>query len=168
MFIAFSFCPAFYFCPTHLMINQHLRGRVMSRKDEYEDPERVDEGPEITAAIATVHTQQGVDIGSSDLVPISVKHTGVPETVESSSAQPEVVFEEAGERKKIPADDKGKAIVVQDEPETADITCIKPTDFERPIEVKVYRKWTSRNVPDPNPTGLCFMLLDKKVSRSVL
>ncbi|PWA76610.1 nucleic acid-binding, OB-fold protein [Artemisia annua] len=59
---------------------------------------------------------------------------------------------------------KGKAPMVEEEPNTADITDIKPSEYEKPIEVKVYRKWTSRNVPDPNPTGLCFILLDKKVS----
>ena len=150
------------------MTNQHLRDRVMSRKDQHEDAQVLDEGLETTPPIATVLAQQGGDIGSNDLLPISVKHTSIPETVESSSFQPKGALEETGERQKISADDKGKAIVVQDEPETADITCIKPTDFERPIEVKVYRKWTSRNVPDPNPTGLCFMLLDKKVSSSVL
>ena len=59
---------------------------------------------------------------------------------------------------------KGKAIMIHEEPEAADIANINPNDFEKPIEVKVYRKWTSRNVPDPNPTSICFILLDKKVS----
>lgn len=56
---------------------------------------------------------------------------------------------------------KGKAPVV--EREELDLMDIKPSDMDKPIEVKVYRKWTSKNVPDPNPTGLCFMLLDRKV-----
>lgn len=30
------------------------------------------------------------------------------------------------------------------------------------LEVKVYRKWVARNVPDPNPTGQCFILLDRE------
>ena len=49
------------------------------------------------------------------------------------------------------------------EPEVVDITDIKPDLLEKVLEVKVYRKWISINVPDSNPTGLCFILLDKKV-----
>ncbi|PWA46491.1 nucleic acid-binding, OB-fold protein [Artemisia annua] len=58
--------------------------------------------------------------------------------------------------------DRGKAPAV--ETEELDLMDIKPSDLDKPIEVKVYRKWTSRNVPDPNPTGLCFILLDRKGS----
>ena len=58
--------------------------------------------------------------------------------------------------------EKGKAPVI--EVEETDLMDLKAKDMEKPLEVKVYRKWTSRNVPDPNPTGLCFMLLDRKVS----
>ena len=57
--------------------------------------------------------------------------------------------------------DKGKAPLV--EADELDLMDIKPADLDKPIEVRVYRKWISRNVPDPNPTGLCFILLDKKV-----
>lgn len=59
-------------------------------------------------------------------------------------------------------EDKGKAPVV--EREELNLMDIKPSDLDKPIEVRVYRKWTSRNVPDPNPTGLCFILLDRQVS----
>ncbi|PWA58970.1 nucleic acid-binding, OB-fold protein [Artemisia annua] len=58
--------------------------------------------------------------------------------------------------------EKGKAPVIKRE--ELDLMDIKPTDLGKPIEVKVYRKWTSKNVPDPNPTGLCFILLDRKGS----
>lgn len=58
--------------------------------------------------------------------------------------------------------EKGKAPVI--EVEETDLMDLKAKDMEKPLEVKVYRKWTSRNVPDPNPTGLCFMLLDRKGS----
>ena len=54
--------------------------------------------------------------------------------------------------------------MIDNVPEIADISNIKPTEFQKPIDVKVYCKWMSRNVPDPNPTGLCFILLDKHVS----
>ena len=57
--------------------------------------------------------------------------------------------------------DKGKGILLEDD--ETDVMNLKPQDLAKPLELKVYRKWTSRNVPDPNPTGLCFMLLDKKV-----
>ncbi|PWA96572.1 nucleic acid-binding, OB-fold protein [Artemisia annua] len=57
---------------------------------------------------------------------------------------------------------KGKAPA--DESDELDLMNIKPSDMEKLIEVKVYRKWTSKNVPDPNPTGLCFILLDRKGS----
>ncbi|PWA42991.1 nucleic acid-binding, OB-fold protein [Artemisia annua] len=55
--------------------------------------------------------------------------------------------------------EKGKAPVV--EPEIVNLMDLKPADLDKPIEVKVYRKWTSKNVPDPNPTGLCFILLGR-------
>lgn len=58
--------------------------------------------------------------------------------------------------------EKGKAPAV--ETEEVDLMDLKPSDMEKPLEVKVYRKWTSKNVPDPNPTGLCFILLDRNGS----
>ena len=58
--------------------------------------------------------------------------------------------------------DKGKGILLEED--VTDVMNLKPEDLARPLELKVYRKWASRNVPDPNPTGLCFILLDKKVS----
>ena len=61
------------------------------------------------------------------------------------------------------AEMKGKGIMIRDDPQVADVTDIQPADSDKVIEVKVYRKWTSKNVPDPNPTGLCFILLDRKV-----
>lgn len=63
---------------------------------------------------------------------------------------------------------KGKAIMTLDEPKVSDVSNIKPAESEKAIEVKVYRKWMSRNVPDPNPTGLCFILLDRRVSQYTL
>ncbi|PWA85158.1 hypothetical protein CTI12_AA152680 [Artemisia annua] len=56
--------------------------------------------------------------------------------------------------------DKGKGILIEEY--VATIMDLQPSDLNKPIEIKVYRKWASRNVPDPNPTGLCFMFLDKK------
>ena len=63
---------------------------------------------------------------------------------------------------------KGKAIMTLDEPEISDVSDIKPAESEKAIEVKVYRKWMSRNVPDPNPKGLCLILLDRRVSQYTL
>ena len=59
------------------------------------------------------------------------------------------------------SEDKEKGILLEED--ETDVMNLKPQDLAKPLELKVYRKWTSRNVPDPNPTGLCFMLLDKKV-----
>lgn len=56
--------------------------------------------------------------------------------------------------------DTGKAIMREED--VIDLMDLKPEDLNKPLELKVYRKWYSKNVPDPNPTGLCFMLLDKK------
>ena len=62
--------------------------------------------------------------------------------------------------------DKGKGILV--ERDITDVMSLTPDDVTKPLELKVYRKWASRNVPDPNPTGLCFMLLDKQVLHTQL
>lgn len=59
------------------------------------------------------------------------------------------------------AKDKGKQIMV--EPEDIDVMNFKPEDFGKPLDLKVYRKWVSKNIPDLSPTGMCFILLDKKV-----
>ncbi|PWA73449.1 nucleic acid-binding, OB-fold protein [Artemisia annua] len=56
--------------------------------------------------------------------------------------------------------DKGKGILVEED--IVDIMNLKSSDMNKPLELKVYRKWASRNVPDPNPTGLCFILLGKQ------
>ncbi|PWA45120.1 nucleic acid-binding, OB-fold protein [Artemisia annua] len=56
--------------------------------------------------------------------------------------------------------DKGKGISVEED--IIYIMNLKPQDLNKPLKLKVYRKWASRNVPDPNPTGLCFILLDKQ------
>ncbi|PWA48597.1 hypothetical protein CTI12_AA489050 [Artemisia annua] len=56
--------------------------------------------------------------------------------------------------------DKGKGILVEED--VTNVMNLKPQDLTKPLELKVYRKWASRNVPDPNPTGLCFILLDKQ------
>ena len=57
--------------------------------------------------------------------------------------------------------DKGKGILLEED--VTDVMSLKPEDLSKPLELKVYRKWSSRNVPDPSPTGLCFILLDKQV-----
>ncbi|PWA85485.1 nucleic acid-binding, OB-fold protein [Artemisia annua] len=64
------------------------------------------------------------------------------------------------------AKQKGKQIMV--EPDTVDIMNLKPQDLNKPLDLKVYRKWTSRNIPDPSPTGICFILLDKKICDSLM
>ncbi|PWA94498.1 helitron helicase-like domain-containing protein [Artemisia annua] len=56
--------------------------------------------------------------------------------------------------------DKGKGILIEEE--VADLRNLKPHDLNKPLEIKVFKKWASRNVPDPNPTCLCFILLDKQ------
>ena len=56
---------------------------------------------------------------------------------------------------------KGKQILVEEE--SIDVMNLRPSDFGKPLDLKVYRKWISKNIPDPTPTGICFMLLDKKV-----
>ncbi|PWA34426.1 nucleic acid-binding, OB-fold protein [Artemisia annua] len=48
------------------------------------------------------------------------------------------------------------------EQEDVDIMNLKPGDLGKPLDLKVYRKWISKNIPDPSPTGICFMLIDKK------
>ena len=62
--------------------------------------------------------------------------------------------------------DKGKGILLEED--VTDVMNLKPEDLAKPLELKVYRKWSSRNVPDPNPTGLCFILLDKQVPINLL
>lgn len=47
----------------------------------------------------------------------------------------------------------GKMITIQ--PEVVSLAELKPTDINKAIEVKVYRKWTAANLPDPTPTGFC-------------
>ena len=59
------------------------------------------------------------------------------------------------------AKDKGKQVMV--EPEYVDVMNLKPEDLSKPLDLKVYRKWTSKNIPDPTPTGIAFILLDRKV-----
>ncbi|PWA53954.1 nucleic acid-binding, OB-fold protein [Artemisia annua] len=56
--------------------------------------------------------------------------------------------------------ERGKQIMV--EPEDIDVMNFKPEDFGKPLDLKVYRKWISKNIPYPNPMGICFILLDKK------
>lgn len=59
--------------------------------------------------------------------------------------------------------DKGKGKMIVAPTEGIDIADINPSIPNQIIEVKAYRKWVSKNVPDPNPTGLCFILLDRRV-----
>ena len=44
--------------------------------------------------------------------------------------------------------DKGKGILLEED--VTDVTNLKPEDLTKPLELKVYRKWASRNVLDPN------------------
>ncbi|PWA52812.1 nucleic acid-binding, OB-fold protein [Artemisia annua] len=55
---------------------------------------------------------------------------------------------------------KGKQVIV--EQEDVDVMDLKPGDLGKPLDLKVYKKWISKNILDPSPTGICFMLLDKK------
>lgn len=63
------------------------------------------------------------------------------------------------------AKDKGKQIMV--EPEHVELMDLKPEDLNKPLDVKVYRKWMSKNIPDPTPTGISFILLDRKVRSTI-
>lgn len=54
---------------------------------------------------------------------------------------------------------KDKQIAI--EPEAVAIRDIKPTHMNKAIEVKVYRKWTAKTIPDLTHTMYC-ILLDKK------
>ncbi|PWA35435.1 nucleic acid-binding, OB-fold protein [Artemisia annua] len=58
------------------------------------------------------------------------------------------------------ARDRGKQVMM--EAEDIDLMNLKPQDFGKPLDLKVYRKWISKNIPDPSPTGISFILLDKK------
>ena len=60
--------------------------------------------------------------------------------------------------------DKGKGILLEED--VTDVMNLKPDNLTSPLELKVYKKWASRNVLDPNPTCLCFILLDKQVTNN--
>ncbi|PWA74085.1 hypothetical protein CTI12_AA254430 [Artemisia annua] len=79
---------------------------------------------------------------------------------QSSSQPSEVPEQTADQQSDARARAKGKQIVVDQE--EIDIMKLKPSDLGKPLDLKVYRKWISKNIPDPSPTGICFMLLDKK------
>lgn len=87
---------------------------------------------------------------------------GKEPTPPGSESDPHEFEKETPERAK----EKGKAPAV--EVENINLMDLKPTDLDKPLEVKVYRKWMSKNVPDPNPTGLCFILLGRHVSDTLL
>lgn len=42
------------------------------------------------------------------------------------------------------------------EPDVVSLADLKPTNMNKLIEVKVYRKWTDKSLPDLIPTTLCF------------
>ncbi|PWA60279.1 Cation-transporting P-type ATPase [Artemisia annua] len=82
----------------------------------------------------------------------SKAQTSTPTTEEKEEA----VEQQPDQRAK----DKGKQTMVK--PKSVGIMDLKPEDLNKPLDLIVYRKWTSRNVPVPSPTGICFILLDKK------
>ncbi|PWA35704.1 nucleic acid-binding, OB-fold protein [Artemisia annua] len=83
------------------------------------------------------------------------------DTQAQSSTQASEAHEQTGDQQSdARARAKGKQVVV--EQEEIDIMNLKPSDLGKPLDLKVYRKWISKNIPDPSPTGICFMLLDKK------
>ncbi|PWA90990.1 helitron helicase-like domain-containing protein [Artemisia annua] len=59
-----------------------------------------------------------------------------------------------------PSTEKGKSIAI--EPDIVYLADIKPTTTKKLTQVKVYRKWISKSIPDLTPTGYRFILLDKQ------
>ncbi|GJT59645.1 hypothetical protein Tco_1003178 [Tanacetum coccineum] len=57
----------------------------------------------------------------------------------------------------------GKMIVRQSD--VLSVGDLKPTDTNKAVKVKVYRKWATRNVTDHNPTAFCCILLDQKETK---
>ncbi|GKD98510.1 nucleic acid-binding, OB-fold protein [Tanacetum coccineum] len=55
---------------------------------------------------------------------------------------------------------KGKMVAI--EPEVSNIISLKPTDYNKTIEVIVYRKWVSKHVLTRQATKFCCMLIDKQ------
>ena len=82
---------------------------------------------------------------------------GEPEVVSTTTEAVETAEKSVGERVR----DTGNGILIEED--VANIMDLQPSDLNKPVEIIVYRKWASRNVPYPNPTGLCFIFLDKKV-----
>ncbi|PWA64422.1 nucleic acid-binding, OB-fold protein [Artemisia annua] len=135
----------------------------MAAKTDVEATKAIPKDSETGTQSATQPPQQPHAVtDTAPLVSDPVNTTDV--RTQSSASEPQNAELFKSEQQQLAAKIKGKAPMVEQEPDIANITDIKPTEFEKPIEVKVYRKWTSRNVPDPNPTGLCFMLLDKKAN----
>ncbi|PWA59484.1 hypothetical protein CTI12_AA391240 [Artemisia annua] len=84
------------------------------------------------------------------------------DTQAQSSTQASEAHEQTGDQESdARARAKGKQVVV--EQEEIDIMNLKPSDLGKPLDLIVYRKWISKNIPDPSPTRICFMLLDKKL-----
>lgn len=81
---------------------------------------------------------------------------GEPDVVSTTTEAVETAEKSVGERVR----DTGKGILVKED--VANIMDLQPSDLNKPVEIIVYRKWASRNVPYPNPTRLCFIFLDKK------
>ena len=67
------------------------------------------------------------------------KNTDVPLTTDTVTASPSQV--QTTDRSK----DKRKGILLEED--VTDVLNLKPEDLTRPLELKVYRKWASRNVP---------------------
>ncbi|GKD18252.1 hypothetical protein Tco_1207410, partial [Tanacetum coccineum] len=55
---------------------------------------------------------------------------------------------------------KGKMIAVG--PEVTGVANMRPTDYNKIIEVIVYRKWTSKHVQTRQPTKFCCILMEKQ------
>ncbi|GJX23884.1 DNA helicase [Tanacetum coccineum] len=55
---------------------------------------------------------------------------------------------------------KGKMVAI--EPEISHVISLKPTDYNKTIEVIVYRKWVSEHVVTRQPIKFCCMLIDKQ------
>ena len=80
---------------------------------------------------------------------------------QTSTPQSEEQQQTPHQRSDESAKDKGKQVMV--EPQNVALMNLKPEDLDKPLDLKVYRKWLSKNILDPSPTGICFILVDKKV-----
>lgn len=66
-----------------------------------------------------------------------------------------------------PSSRNTQKMIVQ-QPELINIADLKPTDFNKIIEAKLYRKWIARNPKHPDSKGLCCTLIDRTVSKPAI